>query len=81
MRSQRLNLVLTLVACLVLSGSSALAQSKKTTREAEKLTAAGATAKRGIDAALGKLEEILVQYNAIIDGSAERKPAFKTLQG
>jgi hypothetical protein len=65
------------MACLVLSGTSALAQGK----EAEKLAEAGDTAKQDIQAAAVGLKEVLVQYNAIIDGSVERKSAFKTLEG
>lgn len=81
MNSRRNSLILALAVFVTLGVSTVQAQSKKVAKEAEKLSAAGDAAKEEIKATLGQMKSMLDQYNAIMDGSANRKSAYKALNG
>ena len=75
------SLLLALTVCLLIGTPTADAQSNKTSKEAEKLVQAGATARQEIRVAFDQLNLMLEQYNAIMDGSADRNSAYKALVG
>jgi len=71
--------VLVLIAICLL-GVVSHAQSKKTLKEAQKLSDLREQATTDFDAALDQLKSLLTQYNAILDGSAAtRKADYKAL--
>lgn len=71
--------VLVLIAVCLL-GVVSHAQSKKTLKEAQKLSDLREQATNDFDAALGQLKSLLAQYNAILDGTAAtRKADYKAL--
>lgn len=74
--------VLFVVTCLVLAGTAAHAQNKKTAKQAESLEKSGEDAKAAVDDVLGHVERMLQDYNAIIDGTAEDpQSSYKKLAG
>ena len=74
--------VVVALACVLIVAPAAIAQSKKSAKQAESLEKAGESAKQAVHDVLVSLGGLLTGYNAIIDGEAkDTQSAYKKLVG
>jgi len=74
--------VLVVAVCWLLIATTAAAQSKKSAKQAASLEKAGESSKAAVQDVLDNLDEVLIGYNSIIDGTAKNpQSTYKKLVG